>query len=126
MQGGRGGVRLGEWEEGGGRGGGFLGYPPTQLQLTRAIGHGSAGALIASCAVPGCGPYLVMNRAFRRDTAYAAVGWVKSAPSTRLRIVLGSTPQDVAVGPTLAGAGTWPPLSLTWTPQSNASHPQAT
>lgn len=102
-------------------GNGIFVFPPTQIQQTRAVGHGSAGALTASCAASGCGPYLVLERTFRRETAYQAVGWVKAASSTRLRIVLGSTPQDVAVGATVAGAGSWRRLSVTWIPQGNAS-----
>jgi hypothetical protein len=111
-----------ESTEGWDLGNGIFVFPPTQLLQTRALGHAAAGALSVTCAVAGCGPYLVLDRAFRRDTGYTAVGWVKAAPSTRLRIVLGSTPQDVAVGPTIAGTEGWGRLSVTWTPQSNASH----
>jgi hypothetical protein len=96
-------------------------FAPSQLLQTRALGHAAAGALTATCPAAGCGPYLVVTRAFHRDTPYVAVGWVKAPRRTRLRIVLGSTPQDVAVGPTLAGTGRWRRLSVTWRPGAKAS-----
>jgi hypothetical protein len=100
---------------------GIFVFAPSQLLQTRALGHAAAGAVTATCPAAGCGPYLVLDRAFRRATDYVAAGWVKAPTNTRLRIVLGSTPQDVAVGPAIAGTGRWRRLSATWTPQAKAS-----
>jgi hypothetical protein len=110
-----------ESTEGWDLGTGIFVFAPSQILRTPALGHAAAGALTATCPAAGCGPYLVVTRAFRQDTQYMALGWVKAPRNTRLRIVLGSRPQDVAVGPTVAGTGVWRRLSVPWTPRSKAS-----
>jgi hypothetical protein len=93
---------------------------PAQIQQTRQQGHNGPGALAATCPTSGCGPYLVLDRTFLRGTTYTATGWVNAPPSTRMRIVLGSTPRDVAVGATLPGGTGWKRFSVEWTPQDKA------
>jgi hypothetical protein len=103
---------------------GIFVVPPSQIQQTHLVAHGGSASLAVTCLTAGCGPYLLLNRTFRQATSYTAVGWVKAQPSTRIRIVLGSTPQDVAVGATISGGPGWKRLSVEWTPQHSA--PQAT
>jgi hypothetical protein len=109
-----------ESSEGWDLGGGIFVVPPTQLQQTHDVGHARPGALTVRCPAAGCGPYLVLNRTFRRDDIYAAAGWVKAAPNTRLRIVLGSSAQDVVVGPTVTGTTRWMRLFVVWSPTDDA------
>jgi hypothetical protein len=105
-------------------GAGIYVLPPTRIQQARSPAHSGAGSLEVRCVTVvtgGCGPYLRLERTFRKGTAYQAVGWVKAQATTRIRIVLGATPQDVVVSPTVIGGTLWKRLSVTWTPQSDAT-----
>ena len=102
-------------------GAGIFVLPANQILQTHLLAHSGSGSLAVTCLSAGCGPYLVLARAFRRGATYTASGWVYARPSTRMRIVLGSTPQDVSVGATTSGANRWRRLSVEWTPQSEAT-----
>jgi hypothetical protein len=106
--------------EGWDTGKGIFVLPPTHQTQVPKAGRGGSGALSVSCPAAGCGPYLVVNRLFAAGTTYLASGWVNSQPSTRMRIVLGASPRDVAVGPTIAGNSTWRHFEVRWTPSQRA------
>jgi hypothetical protein len=105
-------------------GAGMFVLPPRQINPTRAVAHAGVGSLEVSCltlVVGGCGPYLRLERAFVVGRAYEAAGWVKAPTGARLRIVLGGSPRDVAVGATTNGGAHWKRLSVTWVPQSSGN-----
>jgi hypothetical protein len=105
-------------------GSGIYTLPPGRIAIATPPAHSGIGSLQATCdtlVVGGCGPYLRLERAFHRATPYLATGWVKVQPSTRIRMVLGATPEDVAVGPVAAGGPGWRHLSVLWTPQHETS-----
>jgi hypothetical protein len=102
-------------------GAGVFVVPTSHIAHTNLLAHSGSGSLEVTCLTAGCGPYLVLARTFMRDTTYEASGWVKAPPSTRMRIVLGSTSQDVSVGATTSGTSRWRRLSVEWTPHSEAS-----
>jgi hypothetical protein len=110
--------------EGWNLGGGLYVLPPEQARPVRTTPHTGAGALEVTCTtvvIGGCGPFLRINRAFLRDTTYETVGWVKGATKPRLRIVLGSTPRDVAVGETVHATAHWRRLAVRWIPQRDVN-----
>jgi hypothetical protein len=114
-----------ESTEGWDQGPGVYVLPPQQLQRTALLAHSGSHALAVTCmtvVVGGCGPYLVMSRPFQRGIAYTARGWIKAPRSTRVRLVLGSTPQDVAVGATTAGGNKWKLVTVNWTPRTAVTH----
>ena len=103
-------------------GSGLYVLAPRRTASTRAPAHTGAGSLEVECntlVVGGCGPYLRLEGAFHAGVSYEASGWVDAPPATRLRLVLGSTPQDVAVGATRRGNSRWRPVSVTWSPQAD-------
>ena len=101
-------------------GAGIFVVPPSRIQPTTLVKRNGSPSLAVTCPTTGCGPYQLLDRTFRQATAYSAVGWVKIQPGTRIRIVLGSTPEDVAVGTTISGGSIWKRLSVEWTPQHTA------
>jgi hypothetical protein len=100
---------------------GIFVVPASHIAQTDLLAHSGSGSLMVTCLIAGCGPYLVLARTFLRGATYTASGWVKVAPSTRMRLVLGSTPQDVSVGATTSGTNRWRRLFVEWTPQSEAT-----
>jgi hypothetical protein len=97
---------------------------PNEIRQTHGAAHGGAGSLEVACVTVvtgGCGPYLRLERRLTKGSAYLATGWVKAQPGTRIRLVLGSTPQDVAVGPIASGGAGWKQLSVTWVPQGESN-----
>jgi hypothetical protein len=97
--------------------------PANRIGPTAAVTHSGAGSLEVDCVTlvtGGCGPYIRLEKEFRKGRAYSAVGWLKAQPGKRIRLVLGSTPQDVAVGATATGDSRWKRLSVTWVPQRSA------
>jgi hypothetical protein len=101
---------------------GIFVVPANQILQTHRLAHSGSGSLAVTCLAAGCGPYLVLARAFRRGVTYTASGWVKAHPGTRMRIVLGSTPQDVSVGAMTSGTNRWRRLSVGWSPRSKATN----
>jgi hypothetical protein len=100
---------------------GIFVVPASHIVQTDLLAHNGSGSLAVTCLIAGCGPYLVLARTFLRGTTYRASGWVKASPGTRMRLVLGSTPQDVSVGVTTSGTKRWRRLFVDWTPQSGAA-----
>jgi hypothetical protein len=105
-------------------GSGIFLLPPNRIAPTRALAHTGAGSLEATCVTlvaGGCGPYLRLERTFRKDAAYAAAGWINAKRGTRIRLVLGSNSRDVAVGTIADGGGGWTRLSVSWIPKADAN-----
>jgi F0F1-type ATP synthase membrane subunit c/vacuolar-type H+-ATPase subunit K len=102
-------------------GAGIFVVPASHIAQTNLLAHSGSGSLEVTCLTAGCGPYLVLARTFLRGTTYKASGWVKAPPGIRMRLVLGSTSQDVAVGSTASGTTRWRQFSVEWTPQSEAT-----
>jgi hypothetical protein len=103
---------------------GIFALRPLRVNATHTVAHSGVGSLEVNCETPvpgGCGPYLRLERAFRVGRSYSAVGWVKATPGTRIRLVLGASSSDVAVGSVANGTGRWEQLSVTWTPQSSSN-----
>jgi hypothetical protein len=101
-------------------GSGLYVLTPRRVASTRTPAHSGTGSLEVECdtlVTGGCGPFLRIEGAFHAGVTYEATGWFDARPATRLRLVLGSTPQDVAVGATLRGNSRWQPVSATWTPR---------
>jgi hypothetical protein len=103
-------------------GSGLYVLAPRRVASTRTPAHTGAGSLEVEChtvVTGGCGPYLRIEGAFHAGVTYEATGWVDAQPATQLRLVLGSTPQDVAVGATRRGNARWQPMSVTWKPTAD-------
>jgi hypothetical protein len=113
-----------ESSEGWDVGPGIFLLPPNPSQQTRALGHARPGALTAMCTnrlAGDCGPYLSIPRPFLRGVTYTAAGWVQTQPGVRIRLVLGSSAGNVAVGAISSGTSQWQRLSVQWLPRSNSS-----
>jgi hypothetical protein len=111
--------------EGWDSGAGIYLLPPERSRVAAAPAHSGAGALEVTCRVivaGGCGPYLALERPVFKSHLYEASGWVQAARPTTVRLVMGSTPADVAVGETVRAGGDWRRISVQWIPHSTVSH----
>jgi hypothetical protein len=105
-------------------GSGIFALRPHRVDPTHAVAHSGVGSLEVNCETlvsGGCGPYLRLERAFRAGQVYSAVGWVKATPGSRIRVVLGASASDVAVGAIANGTGRWKQLSVTWIPHGSSN-----
>jgi hypothetical protein len=94
--------------------------PPRRIASTRSPAHTGRGSLEVACdtvVIGGCGPYLRVEGAFRKAVTYQASGWINARAATRVRLILGATPQDVAVGATRRGDSRWQQLRVSWSPK---------
>jgi hypothetical protein len=71
--------------------------------------------------VGGCGPFVRLEQTVFKGHEYEGSGWVNASPQTRLRLVLGSRAQDVAVAETVRGRPGWRRLAVPWIPAKSAS-----
>lgn len=106
--------------DGWGLGKGLFVFPPMQLALTTAVAHTGRRSLSANCLAAGCGPFVRLEQPYRGQVAYRAMGWIRATPSTRLRLVLGSTADDVNVSRTVSVGPRWRRLEVRWTPRQDA------
>jgi hypothetical protein len=97
---------------------------PSVTTHRRSPAHGGPGSLEVLCNSPvsgGCGPYVRIEGAFRKGETYDATGWIKAPPKSRIRLVLGSTPNDVAVGAQSESRAGWQRLAVSWIPHNQTS-----
>ena len=74
-------------------------------------------------AAVGCGAHVQARRTFTASFRYRAAAYMRATrPGTRVRLVFGSSPRDVAVGPTVTLPTTrWQLLSVRWTPHTSSA-----
>jgi hypothetical protein len=92
--------------------------PPERVTRITSGAHDGRGALRAECAAElGCGPWTRVERLFRAGTRYAATAYVRSpADGGEVKMVLGSTREDVQTGDAVELSEDWQRASVSWTP----------
>ncbi|HWH23660.1 MAG TPA: hypothetical protein VNW68_02080 [Candidatus Limnocylindria bacterium] len=117
---------LGEFEDGGlGRWGAStsaFALPPRDLRSVAGPARFGSGKLRVTCpATRPCGASVRVYGSFRRRSTYRAEGWVRSAAGrTGVRVVLGSSVSNHAVGDARRVSPSWRRVETSWTPTRHA------
>ena len=105
------------------RGASLFNLLPTRL-ARRPSGQTGEFSLRVDCAGPtGCGPHTRPRGPFAAAARYRAAAYVRATrPGARVRLVLGSSREDVATGAPVTLSDTrWRLLTVSWTPRANST-----
>jgi hypothetical protein len=95
--------------------------PPASTRPVRGGAFAGRGLLRTRCpdAREGCGTWVTVHRTFSPGIVYTATAWVRAvAGRVPLRLALGSSPEDVADGPTASASQGWTKIAVKWTPRA--------
>jgi hypothetical protein len=110
--------------EGWDTGAGIYVLPPGVTKPGVNPAHAGEGSLEATCkvlVVGGCGPYSRLERPAFKGRVYEASGWVQALHPVSLRLVMGSSPTDVAVAETVRVGTVWRHITVQWIPHAGTS-----
>ncbi len=96
--------------------------PPRSVRLQRGAARSGQQSLRAECpqSESGCGPTVALDAAFNVGAVYTATAYVRTLGGrfSRLRLVLGANPADVATSRAVVVSRRWRRLEVRWTPQT--------
>jgi hypothetical protein len=95
--------------------------PLTRTRGVRGAARGGQGLLRTRCSTAreGCGTWVSIGRSFAPGNVYSATAWVRGAQGrVPLRLVLGSSPANVATGPTASVSRDWTRIAVRWAPSA--------
>lgn len=97
--------------------------PPRRLDQDRTEAKVGKASLSARCGPqPGCGPSVQVEGEYLGGTTQTARAFLRSPDeAVRVRLVLGTAPEDVGTGPTLTLSRDWTETSVRFTPKDPAS-----